>query len=84
LLAGNGRFGHSDLAGNLAEWVFDDYASCYPTPDQCSDCGYSSVDGLRALRGGSFASAESDVLVENKLGSEIARPYGGFRCVREL
>lgn len=84
LPGGKGRFGHSDLAGNLAEWVFDDYASCYPTPDQCSDCGYSSVDALRVLRGGSFISAESGVLAENRIASDVPRPYAGFRCAREL
>jgi formylglycine-generating enzyme required for sulfatase activity len=84
LPAGDGRFGHSDLAGNLAEWVFDDYATCYPTPDQCSDCGYSSVDALRVLRGGSFFSPESGVLAESRLASDGIRPYAGFRCARDL
>jgi sulfatase modifying factor 1 len=82
--AGNGRFGHSDLAGNLAEWVFDDYASCYPTPDQCRDCGYSGVDGLRVLRGGSFVSSDAEVLVQHRLAIDAALSYSGFRCVREL
>lgn len=84
LPAGKGRFGHSDLAGNVAEWVFDDYATCYPTPDQCSDCGYSSVDSLRVLRGGSFVSAESGVLVESRVAAREAYSYSGFRCARDL
>lgn len=84
LPAGNGRFGHSDLAGNVAEWVFDDYASCYPTPDQCSDCGYSSADSLRVLRGGSFVSADSGVLVESRIAAAEGYNYAGFRCARDL
>jgi len=84
LPAGNGRFGHSDLAGNVAEWVFDDYASCYPTPDQCSDCGYSSADSLRVLRGGSFVSADSGVLVESRIAAGEGYNFAGFRCARDL
>jgi sulfatase modifying factor 1 len=82
--AGNGRFGHSDLAGNLAEWVFDDYSICYPTPDECSDCGYSTLGGGRLLRGGYFASEASSVLVESRLAVDEAYPFAGFRCARDL
>lgn len=82
--AGNGRFGHADLAGNLAEWVFDDYSTCYPTPDQCSDCGYSTVDSPRVVRGGHFGSSASGVLVETR--TAVDEPYAlvGFRCARDL
>jgi sulfatase modifying factor 1 len=82
--AGMGRFGHSDLAGNLAEWVFDDYADCYPTPDQCSDCGYSTLDSRRVLRGGHFASEASGVLVESRIPADEPYSFAGFRCARDL
>lgn len=35
--AGNGRWGQSDLAGNMMEWVFDNYAEIYPQPS-CDNC----------------------------------------------
>jgi sulfatase modifying factor 1 len=81
---GDGRFGHADLAGNVAEWVFDDSSICYPTPDQCSDCGYSSADSLRVLRGGSFIDAPDNVAVESRLAASEGYSFAGFRCVRDI
>jgi formylglycine-generating enzyme required for sulfatase activity len=84
LPAGDGRFGHADLAGNVAEWVFDDSSACYPTPDQCSDCGYSSADSLRVLRGGSFLDGPQSIAVENRLAASEGFSVAGFRCARDL
>jgi formylglycine-generating enzyme required for sulfatase activity len=84
LPAGDGRFGHSDLAGNVAEWVFDDSSICYPTPDQCSDCGYSSADSLRVIRGGSFIDDWASIAVEGRLAAVDGLSFAGFRCARDL
>lgn len=51
--AGDGRWGQSDLAGNVWEWTLDVYVSPYPLP--CSNCAnLSPALGNRNHRGGSF------------------------------
>ena len=51
--AGDGRWGQSDLAGNVFEWTLD-WAANYATP--CTDCAAVTASSLRVLRGGSFNS----------------------------
>jgi formylglycine-generating enzyme required for sulfatase activity len=54
LPAGNGRFGHSDLAGNVWEWTLDT-SGAYPNP--CTDCAaQATTTSQRIVRGGGFAS----------------------------
>lgn len=51
--AGDGRWGQSDLAGNVWEWTLDVYVDPYPLP--CSNCAnLSPPTGMRNHRGGSF------------------------------
>lgn len=51
--AGDGRWGHSDLAGNVWEWTLDFWADTYPLP--CSNCAnLSPTVTNRTHRGGSF------------------------------
>jgi sulfatase modifying factor 1 len=58
---GDGKWGHSDLAGNLWEWALDWYTRTYPMP--CIDCANLNVDpnsgNKRVIRGGSFYSSPS-------------------------
>ena len=49
LSLGDGRWGHSDLAGNVCEWVLDEYLLALPTP--CNDCAQLTGSAMRALRG---------------------------------
>ena len=52
--AGNGRWGHVDLAGSIEEWTFDWYADTYyeQTGDGCSDCANLEATSVRAIRSG--------------------------------
>jgi formylglycine-generating enzyme required for sulfatase activity len=63
--AGNGKWGQSDLAGNVWEWVLDWYAS-YANP--CNNCANFAVASSRVIRGGSFDSSASYLLAANRNG----------------
>ena len=49
---GDGKWGQSDLAGNLWEWTLDWYVSSYTKP--CTDCANLTPATNRGLRGGYF------------------------------
>jgi formylglycine-generating enzyme required for sulfatase activity len=82
-LAGNGRWGQSELAGNVSEWTLDWYAPLYgPT---CDNCAHLTPATARAVRGQDFYTGPS------ALGSSL-RDYSdasdrsnvhGARCARK-
>jgi formylglycine-generating enzyme len=78
---GDGRYGHADLGGNLAEWTLD-YHVPYETP--CVDCVNHNVippsPAYNATRGGAF---DEPVWVGYRLNYPLD-PYFevGFRCAR--
>ena len=55
---GDGKWGHADLAGNVAEWTLDWFA---PYARPCNDCAFLSTVAqpttIRVQRGGSFLTA---------------------------
>jgi formylglycine-generating enzyme required for sulfatase activity len=79
--AGDGRWGQSDLAGNVTEWNLD-WASMYPDP--CVDCANLTPAAHREYRGGSFASGAGGL----RTGFRLHRPPSdrnglvGLRCAR--
>ncbi len=80
---GDGRWGQSDLAGNVAEWVLDWYESTFSLP--CDDCAVvQSSSSERVTRGGAFASAASNLRTARRsLGPPDTRSViVGFRCAR--
>ena len=86
--AGDGKWGHADLAGNVLEWTLDVYNLSYAVP--CVDCAYlppDAADGgvtLRVQRGGAFVSTASKVLASYRgFNPELATSFvAGFRCAR--
>jgi formylglycine-generating enzyme required for sulfatase activity len=82
--AGDGRWGHADLAGNVAEWVVDESAD-YPVP--CNDCARLAVGTMdRRHRGGDYSEAAETLLTAERssLNPLSASSGVGIRCVRDL
>jgi formylglycine-generating enzyme required for sulfatase activity len=80
--AGNGPFGHSDLAGNAGEWTVDFYDT-YITP--CTDCTNLATAPNVARRGGSYGNTATDVRTFSRAaygGREYIDLYVGGRCAR--
>jgi formylglycine-generating enzyme required for sulfatase activity len=82
--AGDGLYGHADLAGNTIEWVLDWYAATY-TIAQCNDCADLTPATYRSFRGGSFANIDADVVTFNHTGGVPTDRYNSVsvRCARE-
>ena len=80
---GNGKWGHADLAGSMAEWTLD-YHGELPSP--CASCANLTDGGFgRELRGGDFSRSSTAVHTWSRLGSipEGVQDYQGIRCARD-
>ncbi len=78
---GDGRWGQSDLAGNVWEWNLDWYGD-YVNP--CNDCANLVVDTHRSFRSGTFLGDESALWSAYRYNGQ---PGGnsflvGTRCAR--
>jgi formylglycine-generating enzyme required for sulfatase activity len=82
--AGDGRWGHADLAGNVWEWTFDNFADPYPT-QSCADCANHAAAATRSTRGGSFAvnSVTLFAALRGDLDPAIPDKTVGFRCAHD-
>jgi sulfatase modifying factor 1 len=82
LASGNGRFGQSDLAGNIAEWTLD--VSHDLDPAACADCAfleYEPPDG-RVRRGGWFSGAAFQITTRGVVDPRTVNEADGIRCAR--
>jgi formylglycine-generating enzyme required for sulfatase activity len=81
---GDGKFGHSDLAGSMWEMVLDAYDTLLPTP--CQDCANIAfaTNTTRVERGGHYRAFASDLrtTVRYGIGAEGRATGVGFRCAR--
>ena len=78
---GNGVWGHSDLSGNVWEWVLD-YGGGYPNP--CVNCANLNTNANRIFRGGGYVYTEFDTTASRRgtggpgfRGNDV-----GVRCAR--
>jgi len=78
---GDGRWGQSDLAGNVWEWTLDRYAA-YGNP--CLDCVKTAMASNRVFRGGSFLTVATNLRAGFRSYSGPADRYYyiGVRCAR--
>ena len=82
--AGNGRWGHADLAGNVDEWVFD-WDGAYPE-SACDNYANTTPSSGRGLRGGFYLASAANLRAARRLrgdpGSHLA--FVGVRCARAV
>jgi formylglycine-generating enzyme required for sulfatase activity len=82
--AGNGKFGQSDLAGNVFEWVLDGYKVPY-NETNCIDCAYLPPGPPRVIRGGGYVNAATYLRAGNREYSRAPSTrsdFIGVRCAR--
>jgi formylglycine-generating enzyme required for sulfatase activity len=82
--AGDGRWGQSDLAGNVFEHTLDWYGAY---PSNCTDCAQLTMGSggeTRVIRGGAFVDPPSVLRTGNRINnSPTMRNYiVGARCAR--
>lgn len=78
---GNGRYGQSDMGGNVAEWTLD-YVGAYQS--MCTDCANLAPAAHRQIRGGGFGNGRTFLRTGFRHGQPPtdATPLTGFRCAR--
>jgi formylglycine-generating enzyme required for sulfatase activity len=82
-IAGAGKWGQLDLAGDLDEWILDYNA---PYVDPCNDCVFLTDFSYKVLRGGSWGTDPQNLFSAARGGSgddPTTRAVGdGARCAR--
>jgi formylglycine-generating enzyme required for sulfatase activity len=79
---GDGKWGQSDLAGNVYEWTLDKYASVYGNP--CNDCADLTPASNRVIRSGHALTNATYLRTADRRysPSTVATALVGVRCAR--
>jgi formylglycine-generating enzyme len=91
---GRGFFGHEDMAGNVSEWVADDYEPDPPeicrddsssVLDADRDCLASSQASRRVVKGGDYGATKEFLKNTSRgwLDPELSADTVGFRCAHD-
>lgn len=88
---GNGKYGQSDLVGNVSEWVMDQGSSVLgsqvpyiPYANPCDNCMTTASDGQRNQRGGHINNSSYMPNRFRDSSPDNSRTlYAGFRCAYE-
>ncbi|MDX2052565.1 MAG: formylglycine-generating enzyme family protein [Polyangiaceae bacterium] len=84
VLAGNGKWGQADLAGNIWEWTQDQYSEQYQA--NCNNCANLTSVGNRTVRGGAYDYDAAFLTSTERIalsGSPESRFNNiGMRCAR--
>ena len=75
---GNGKWGHSDLAGNMLELTLDRYA---PYAQPCDDCAELAADSFREPRGGDYTLLAPGILTSFRYVQSPTQPLDNVRYV---
>jgi formylglycine-generating enzyme required for sulfatase activity len=80
------RWGLHDMAGNVAEWVRDDYTSSYSQLSQLDPVYLSEEAESKVVRGGSWQSSSRQIGVgfRGRQQPDQATPTTGFRCAADV
>jgi formylglycine-generating enzyme required for sulfatase activity len=78
---GDGKWGHTDLAGNAKEWTLDTPA---PYVSPCTDCAYLTPAPTREARGGSYGNSQGGTLTWYRADDAPLSNQDdhGLRCAR--
>jgi len=82
---GDGKYGQSDLAGNLSEWVLDWYANPGKYPiNPCDDCANLTQASFRVFRGGNHSNGAPELRASrrNEESPNLRFTFIGARCAR--
>ncbi len=79
--AGDGKWGQSDLAGNVLEWNLDYFA---PYVGTCPECAWLTSTSVRSARGGAYNEQASYLLSSARDAYDPGTRVGylGVRCAR--